>query len=394
MSRGNPKPAALLVWINGSFLLAGSLSGAFVNVFLWKQRGSLVPLALFNGIHFLIIPFVFWAARSIPKLSSITAIRAGLVFCGLFYTVVLLTKQQSNVYVMGTLMGFGAGSYWFGFNLLSYHFINTQDRARFNSSMGVIAALAGVVSPLLSGFIISRFSTIGYHLVFAASLSSLVISFLASLRIKRDDIRDEAHLPAPLFKRRHPNWSRALLANLFEGGRQGVFTFFGAILVFMATGSEWALGKFSAWTALISSLSFFIVGKWIKSNWYNESMLISSFLSTAVIAVFLWGTTPLTILLYGVVTSLFTPLFAVPYGTRVFQVIDEAHEKHEKEYIVEREISLNVGRVISVAGFLITYELLAKEWIPAYVLVVGSLQVIAVLLFRRVKLELVDVDHH
>lgn len=300
----------VLIGVNGCFLFAGFLSGAFVNVFLWKQSNSLLPLALFNVTQFLLIPLVFWWASRIEKLTYVTSIRIGLLFNALFYGVVLAFQYQTNPYLMGMLLGLGTGCYWYGFNILSFRIVKGAERPKFNSLMGVIAAISGVLSPILSGFLISRLPVIGYTVVFAISLCVLGISFCISFWIPGEQAQQS--LAAPLFARKHPNWSRALLTNVFEGMREGVFVFFAAILVFMATGSEWALGKFTAWTALLSTLSFYAVGKWMRVNWYNESMMISSILSTAVISVFMWGTTPFTILLYGIVTAIFTPLFAVP----------------------------------------------------------------------------------
>jgi YQGE family putative transporter len=148
------------------------------------------------------------------------------------------------------------------------------------------------------------------------------------------------------------------------------------------------LGKYTAINALLTTISFFVVGKFLRWKRYNESMLIGSFFSTGAIALLLINQEYRTVLLYGIITSLFTPLFAVPFSARAYNVIDEAHERYEREYIVEREIVLNLGRVLSIGSFLLTYPLLARQWLPWYLVAIGSMQIVAVLLLRPVGLKL------
>ncbi|GAX89500.1 MFS transporter [Effusibacillus lacus] len=311
--------------------------------------------------------------------------RIGILLHALFYALVLWKGSQASPYWMGLLLGSGAGFYWYGYNLLSLRETDTKLRGEFGSWTGMLSSLATMAAPLLSGFLIASVREIGYPLVFSLSLAFFAWAFLISQRLVTNE---ESELPAPIFCRRHPNWNRVLLGNFFQGIREGVFVFFASIMVVMATGSEWALGKFTAVNALFSTVSFFAVGKLLRWYWYNESMLIGSFVSTGAIALFLFGQNYRTIMLYGIITAIFTPFFLVPFAARVFHVIDEAHERYEREYVVEREIVLNGGRVLSIIAFISTYRFLPREWIATYLLLVGSMQILAVLILRNVGFRL------
>jgi YQGE family putative transporter len=379
-----PHPLRILLVIGALFTLATALSGAFVNVYLWRQNQSLIILALYNGLQYLMMPVAFYLGRFFRPRRMEPFLRLGIFFHALFYASVLLFGNRPHSYLLGILLGTGAGFYWFSFNLLVLRIARGRWRVVFNSYLGVSSSLANMAAPLFAGFLIEWIHKVtGYSWIFAASLILFAFAFLISAKLRGEIF---AETPAPLFCRRHPNWNRVLIGSFFQGLREGVFTFLAAILVYLTTKNEASLGQYAALTSLISSLSFFVVGKILRWNWYNESMLIGSFFSTGAIALFIFRMDYSAILLYGLITALFTPLFTVPFGTRVFQVIDEAHHLYEREYIVEREITLNVGRVLSIASFMAAYAFLRKEWIPLYLILIGFMQVIAVLVLRSVRM--------
>jgi YQGE family putative transporter len=375
----------LLLWVGALFTMGSALSSAFVNVFLWKQTRNLGTLGIYNGLQYLVMPLVFYLSSRFHRGQRETFLRIGIFLHAMFYALVLWIGQRANPYWMGVLLGSGAGLYWYGYNLLSLHVTNMEARGEYNSWSGVFWSLAAMLAPLISGFMILQLKNAGYTAVFSLSLVFFAGSFLVSQRLQTES---EIVTPAPVFHRQHPNWNRVLISHFFQGMREGVFVFFAAIMVMITTGSEWGLGKYTSITALLSTLSFFAVGKILKWQWYNESMLIGSFISTGAIALFLFDQSYRSLLGYGIITALFTPLFAVPFGARSFHVIDEAHERYEREYIVEREVVLNGGRVASIVSFLAAYQLFVKEWIPFYLLIVGSMQILAVLVLRTVGFRL------
>lgn len=83
-------------------------------------------------------------------------------------------------------------------------------------------------------------------------------------------------------------------------------------------------------------------------------MLIGSIMmSVAVIPMFL-DTNYTTLLIYGIGTSIFAPLYFIPLTSVVFDLIgiNEDSANLRDEYIVIREIGLNLGRMFSVLIFI------------------------------------------
>ncbi|BCJ88044.1 MFS transporter [Effusibacillus dendaii] len=379
------KQMRTLLWTGFLFTLAYALSAAFINVYLWNQTKSFIPLAVFNGLQFAMMPVIFFLASRLWRVAIGTFLRTGIFLHGVFYGLILLLDNRLPVSVMGILLGMGAGFYWYAYNLLALRVTERHLRGKFQSGVGTSNSIALVTAPLLSGFIIMMAKEVGYTLVFGLSLLFFGLSFWTSLRLQKTNEQDR---PMRLFRRRHPNWNRVLTGNFFQGLREGVFVFILSIMVIIVTGSAWVLGKYVALTAGLSAVSYFLVGRMLSWNRYNEFMLIGSLASSIALVLFLFEPNYWILLVYGVISALFAPFFLVPFGTRVFQVIDEAHERFEREYMVEREIVINSGRVLSIAVFAITYHYLPENTLPLYLLIAGSMQILAVLCLRRVGFRL------
>ena len=65
---------------------------------------------------------------------------------------------------------------------------------------------------------------------------------------------------------------------------------------------------------------------------------------------FFWKMGYSTLLIFGIGAALFFPMYSIPMVSVVFDLIgsDEESAKQREEYIVLRELSLNVGRVCGV----------------------------------------------
>jgi YQGE family putative transporter len=73
-----------------------------------------------------------------------------------------------------------------------------------------------------------------------------------------------------------------------------------------------------------------------------------------VIFPFFWQLNYATLILFGVGTSLFIPLFTIPITSVVFDLIGRNEQSAEKrvEYIVLRELALNAGRMLGTFVFI------------------------------------------
>ncbi|GJM70672.1 hypothetical protein HMSSN036_28880 [Paenibacillus macerans] len=94
--------------------------------------------------------------------------------------------------------------------------------------------------------------------------------------------------------------------------REGVFTFITNLLVFISTSAEWRIGQFSLVTSLVSLVSYWAVGKWLKLKFRYYGMLIGAVLITLVIGPLLWKVNYGALMFMGIGTALFCPCTSSP----------------------------------------------------------------------------------
>ncbi len=163
-----------------------------------------------------------------------------------------------------------------------------------------------------------------------------------------------------VIKKADPNWRRILGIIAFYGLRTGIFTFLTALLVFLASGNEFILGSFSLFMGGLTLLSALGLAYLVSPKKRALFIHISSLMLVGALIVLLWRSDWVGILIFGVITGLFDPFFDIPFESLSFKVIekDTTNNDLQIEYIVARELPLNIGRVLSIFLF---YLLMGKE---------------------------------
>ncbi|WP_240344058.1 MFS transporter [Paenibacillus sp. SYP-B3998] len=342
------------------FGTANALSGTFVGVYLWKAKNDYALIGWFTLTTHLTMAITFWlAGKWVKEHNKMNCLRVGMAVSACFYMLVLWLGSNSFHYFiwLGIVQGISAGLFWISFNVVYFEVTDPDNRDRFNGWMGLLGSSAGIVAPWISGLLIVGLGDIvGYRLIFSISLGIFVLGVIVSFFLKKRKVQGsyEWLLPVRCLKQSGTPWRRVSLALAAQGFREGVFGFMIALLVYIATSSEASLGKFVLITSAVSLLSFWVVGKFIKPRFRKGSMLLGALMMVAVILPFFWKVNFTTLLLFGVGASLFLPLYTVPMVSAVFDLIgsDEASAKQREEYVVLRELGLNVGRVLGVLLFI------------------------------------------
>lgn len=115
-------------------------------------------------------------------------------------------------------------------------------------------------------------------------------------------------------------------------------------------------------------------------------MLIGSIAVTISILPLFWPLSYRTMLIFGIGTAIFMPLFIIPMTSVVFDLIgrNEESAKRREEFVVLREASLTVGRIIGIAAYLIVLPQAhtMSGSIPWLMLVIGACPVVCWYLVR------------
>ena len=81
----------LLLLIGGLYALGIFLSNTFVNVYLWKQSGDYVTIAMYNLAIYIFQPITFiFAGKIAKKVDRVIVLRLGVIFLSVFSAVCLV----------------------------------------------------------------------------------------------------------------------------------------------------------------------------------------------------------------------------------------------------------------------------------------------------------------
>lgn len=351
----------LLLIVQALYGVANALSGTFVPVYLWKASQSYMLIGWFTLGQYVLSGLTFWiAGKWVKEHNKMYSLRIGIVLSGVFYFTVLLLGQQAKTYSipLGMLYGIALGFFWIAFNVVYFEVTEPDNRDRYNGWAGLLASAAGIVAPWVSGLLITTMQgEKGYRLIFTISLAIYLVSVILSFWLKKRDGQGTynwKHGIQQLMQKGNP-WRRMFPAIAAQGVREGVFMFLVGLTVYVATQNESKLGTFSLVTSLTALISFWIVGKMLKKKNRKLSMLIGTVMIGVVILPLFWEVSFTTLLLFGIGTSLFMPLYIIPMTSSVFDLIGKSEEsaREREEFIVLREAGLVVGRIIGLSSYLI-----------------------------------------
>ncbi|MBS2969703.1 MFS transporter [Metabacillus sp. KIGAM252] len=389
------KDLLMLLTIGGLYSLSIALSNSFVNVYLWKQTGEFADLGIYNLSIAIMQPLTFiLAGRWAKKIDRVIVLRLGVLFLSIFYVLVLIIGTHANQFLvlMGALLGIGYGFYWLAFNVLTFEITEPETRDFFNGFLGILTSSAGMIGPISAGLVISLFSgNGGYKIIFAISLILFACAVGMSLLIKRRPSNGQYLIKQVYLQRKSDsNWKLITIAHFFQGLREGTFIFVIGVFVFITTGSELALGTFGMINSAIAFIAYYAASRLITKKIRKKAILAGGMLLYVSIFLILFKMSYQNLLIYAVCIAIAYPTLLVPYVSLTYDVIGRAWNAAgaRVEYMVIRELFLNGGRVVSIAGFITVVTLFnVQKALPVYLAVIGAGHALIYLFVRRIHLQ-------
>lgn len=389
------KDLALLLIIGGLYNLSVALSNTFVNVYLWKQSQSFFELGIYNITTVIVQPLVFiFAGKLVKVIDRVFILKLGVIFLALFYMAVLYTGEQASehIIILGSILGIGYGFFWLAYNLLTFEITDPENRDFFNGFSGIMTSIGGMVGPFLAGYIITHtVGNKGYSFIFTVSMFFFGVAVILSFFFSRRHAHGTYHFWRIIQERKkNENWRRITTAHICQGLREGTFLFVISVFLFISTGSESALGTFGLLNSGIGLFTYYAASRFIKKEYRNQAILIGAVGLLISIFLVIWDVTYIKLLIYGVSIAIFYPMLLVPYYSLTYDVIGQSWKAAEMrvEYIVVREVFLNIGRIISIFFFLICISLFDINVILPYVLLIlGCAYVLLYFFVKGIVLE-------
>ncbi|HZG55299.1 MFS transporter [Paenibacillus sp.] len=382
----------LLLLVNALFACANALSGAFVNVYLWKAKQDFAMIGWFALSHQIVMATTFViAGKWVKEGNKMNSLRLGVALAALFYLLVLLLGKSAPhwVFLLGGVQGLSSAFFWLAFNVVYFEVTDRDNRDRFNGWAGLLGSAVGMAAPWISGFLITSMpNTTGYRLIFSISLGVFVVGAIVSFFLKRRPALKHYEWLYGIKQLREKDncWRSAYPALFAQGIREGVFGFLIGLMVYIATKNELQLGNFALMTSAVSLVAFFLAGRLIKPGRRSIPMLVGALAMTLVILPFFWQVSYSTLIFFGIVVALFYPLYSIPITSTIFDMIGQNTEsaEHRVEYVVLRESALNLGRILGTIAFIAVVSYTKKPaHITTLMLILGSAPIFSWLFIRK-----------
>jgi len=382
----------LLLLVNALFACANALSGAFVNVYLWKAKQDFAMIGWFALSNQIVMATTFViAGKWVKERNKMNSLRLGVALAAMFYLLVLLLGKSAAQWVvaLGGVQGMSSAFFWLAFNVVYFEVTDRDNRDRFNGWAGLLGSAVGMAAPWISGFLITRMpDTTGYRLIFSISLGVFVVGAVMSFFLKKRPVQSNYEWLYGIKQLREKDncWRSAYPALFAQGVREGVFGFLIGLMVYIATKNELQLGNYALITSAVSLVAFFLAGKLIKPGRRTIPMLAGALAMTLVILPFFWNVNYTTLIVFGVVVALFYPLYSIPITSSIFDMIGANSESadHRVEYVVLRETALNMGRILGTIAFIAVVSYTTKpSHIATLMLVLGSAPIFSWVFIRK-----------
>ncbi|MNI09785.1 Major Facilitator Superfamily protein [compost metagenome] len=384
--------AILLLVVSGLFAAANALSGTFVGVYLWKAKNDFVLIGWYTLAIHVTMAVTFWlAGKWVKEHNKMNCLRVGIMISATFYMLVLWLGSNSINYVLilGAVQGVAAGLFWIAFNVVYFEVTDPDNRDNFNGWAGLLGSGAGIIAPWISGILIVRMAgASGYRLIFSISLGIYLVGVIVSFFLKKRKVAGtyEWLFPRDCLKQKDTPWRSVSLALIAQGLREGVFGFMIGLLVYISTASEAGLGSFVLITSSVAFVSYWVAGKWLKPQYRKKAMLLGATMMVIVIVPFFWKINMTSLFIFGIGISIFMPLYMIPMVSSVFDLIggSEQSARKREEYVVLRELCLNLGRILGTLLFIIVVSWsTAPIVMSSLLLVIGSSSIISWVFMRK-----------
>ena len=180
--------ARILLLVGILFLSGMTIASTFVNVYLIGLTDNMGLMILQNVSNYatLLGAFLF-GTYYVKKGSILTLLKVGILSAVIYYSMILLLKEKASQYLilLGMFNGVGMGFYYFAFNILVGKFTDEEHRAAFFSYQTSFSYIFGVIAPMISGYIIVRYSQLtGYYILFAVSVIVYILAIIMACTLK------------------------------------------------------------------------------------------------------------------------------------------------------------------------------------------------------------------
>ncbi len=335
-------------------------SNIFVSLFFYIASGSIDKMALYGiGQYLGLIIISLILVQFTRKVTPRALFKAGIVLTAIFYVVLILLGHRVSglSFPLGLFNGAAIGIYWFGNNTLAYDLLQPKERNHFYGINFSIMSGLNVVMPFAAGEVVTHISgSNGFKLVFLASFILFAVAFYSSHKLRLTTGMGKVSIwKSFVLPLENPNWLRMWLSVAFRSTNQVAQSLSIIIMVVLATHNSADQGIVASIISIASAITSIVAGR-IKPEWRKLTIRLGALGVVVATSLLLISHNFYMIIIFGVVNGSTYPALFVPLSTVALEVMDddEDAEANRSGYVLSRELSTNVGRLIGI-GLLLTF---------------------------------------
>ncbi len=319
-------------------------------------------MALYNGAWMvgLAVAFVMngFALRHVP-LKWLYA--AGLVLqsasCAVLFAISDL--NPINLAVLGVFSGAMAALYWANRNLLSLQMTRGSERDYFCSLESALGMLFSVVSPVIFGWFLqlgTEFEASSVVYRYQVLTAFTVFIQLAGAWYIVCTPFDDYSPQSILVTRATSYWNRARLFVALKGVAEGSALFLPTLVVLRLIGQEGTLGTLQSLATLGTTALLYGIARWMHGE--RRTLVLGGGLGVMLVgglSLSLWYS-PWGGVIYLILQTLGIQLIWAAANPIMLDAInaDQQKDGDAYRYVVDRELFLNVGRMVGVVLVLLS----------------------------------------
>lgn len=371
--------AQLSLFIHFFFQFGASMSGVFLNLYLWRLTGDLWINGMYNIINFTVSACAFVLGGWLTKRTDrMYAYRLGLLLISSFYICVVIAQEKvAEWYPLFAVFGGLSGAfYWVGYLVLMYDVSNDRNRIHYLAMNSIFFTSAGLIGPAMAGRIIAVNDGLnGYITVFGIAFLMFLLAALFSLKIKAKPSRHKTYYIGHTYgvMRREPQWLRSLWGFFGIGLLQGIMLFLPNILLYEVMPQEDQIGYMSVLFSLITIFMGMLLSRYARESQTTLYLWISGAGMIASASLLLLGLKLWTVVGFMILYSFFNPLQGNTISSHYYRLVGRLplRGNFRVESVVVKEVFLNAGRAVSIGVLIFLLGNVQGERL-AYILLGGA----------------------
>lgn len=373
-----------------SYLLHGAASPlvtTFINSYIWRREGEILPIAFYNFGNYVALPIIFYINGILLKYIKINKLYI-LGSCSIALSsllVIFFTKLDPIYYFLyGFVYGIGNGFYWANRNYITLKGTESGNRNYFIGITFSLDIITSVAVPFLIGWFLISGQSLGITSIESTYklmvLISAVLLFFSGLTVYKGTY-ENPEFKNIMVKKTNGSWNGVRVLTLSMGITEGLAYYIPTILILSSIGHEGILGSIDSLLAVIGIVFTYLYGRKAKAKDRLRIFIFSILLSMVSAIILFINPGKIGIILYLILGYISGTYIWLSSDPMIMDKIDEIKNKFKiSEYslIFDREVFLNSGRGLGILIVMISIFLIPKNEVLKIVPFVAHITQIAI----------------